>query len=119
MQPVACLFQFNEVSTPLMNIRQYLLTAGYKSSDLSVTISSLTFFVVFGLARVAPLPFVIKDWIYRDFHAIEMKIGLKKAIFLSIFFIVNTILQCGWYLIMIQKLISMLSSKKSKKKKVQ
>jgi len=117
MQPVACLFQFNEVSTPLMNIRQYLLTAGY--SGLSVTISSLAFFVVFGLARVAPLPFVIKDWIYRDFHAIEIKIGLGSAIFLSIFFIVNSILQCGWFLIMIQKLISMLSSKKSKKKRVQ
>eukprot|EP00571_Detonula_confervacea_P003200 CAMPEP_0172320736 /NCGR_PEP_ID=MMETSP1058-20130122/41292_1 /TAXON_ID=83371 /ORGANISM="Detonula confervacea, Strain CCMP 353" /LENGTH=220 /DNA_ID=CAMNT_0013036063 /DNA_START=60 /DNA_END=719 /DNA_ORIENTATION=- len=62
MQPVGCLFQFNELSTPLANVRQYLLTAGYKSSDLPLTISSLSFFFTFALIRVAPLPFVIRDW---------------------------------------------------------
>jgi len=117
MQPIACLFQFNELSTPLMNIRQYLLTAGYKSSDLSVSISSLIFFIVFGLVRVVPLPFVIKNWIHRDFDAIRLAIGSSGAILLSVFFAVNALLQCGWFLIMIQKLISMLSSKKTKKKK--
>jgi len=117
MQPIACLFQFNELSTPLMNIRQYLLTAGYKSSDISVSISSLVFFIVFGLVRVVPLPFVIKNWISRDYDAIRLAIGSSGAILLSVFFAVNALLQCGWFLIMIQKLLSMLSSKKTKKKK--
>ena len=99
-----------------MNIRQYLLTAGYKSSDVSVSISSLVFFIVFGLVRVVPVPFVIKNWISRDYDAIRLAIGSGGAILLSAFFAVNALLQCGWFLIMIQKLLSMLSSKKMKKK---
>ena len=117
MQPVACLFQFNELSTPLMNIRQYLLTAGYKSSDTPVAVSSLTFFVVFGLVRVAPLPFVVRDWIIRDFDAVREHSGLGAAVLLSMFFTVNGLLQCGWFFIMTQKVVGMLSGGKKKQKK--
>lgn len=115
MQPVACLFQFNELSTPLMNIRQYLLTAGYTSSDLPVAISSLIFFAAFGLIRVAPLPFVMKDWILRDFTAIQQETGVGGAILVSLFFAVNASLQIGWFFIMCQKLVGMLSKLPKKK----
>ncbi|KAL7533473.1 hypothetical protein ACHAXR_005257 [Thalassiosira sp. AJA248-18] len=115
MQPVGCLFQFNELSTPLMNIRQYYLTAGYKSSDLPVMVSTLSFFVAFGMVRVVPLPFVVKDWIYRDFGAIRGETGVGGAILLSVFFAVNALLQCSWFFIMCQKLAGILSSQSKKK----
>lgn len=117
MQPVGCLFQFNELSTPLMNIRQYLLTAGYRSSDLPVTISSLSFFFTFALIRVGPLPYVIRDWILRDFSAIRTEIGISGAILLTLFFAVNGALQCGWFAIMCQKFVQMFCKGKQTKVK--
>jgi hypothetical protein len=107
MQPVGCLFQFNELSTPLLNVRQYLLTAEYASSNPQVAISSLVFFSVFGLVRVAPLPFVIRSWILRDFEAVRRKIGTGGAIFLTLFFALQACLQCGWFFIMCRKFVEM------------
>ena len=95
MQRVGCMFQFNEVSTPLMNLRQYLLTAGYGSGEPIVAITSLAFFAIFGLARVVPLPFVTRDWATRDYFAIRDKVGTRGAVLLSAFFAVNAALQCG------------------------
>ena len=115
MQPVAMLLQFNELSTPLMNLRQVLLTAGYHSNDLYVTVSSVAFFVAFGAVRVAPLPVMVYNWIYRDFDAIRKTIGIGGAIFLSFFFAVNALLQCGWFCIMCQKLMGMVAKEKPKK----
>mmetsp|Transcript_3173 Transcript_3173/g.8107 ORF Transcript_3173/g.8107 Transcript_3173/m.8107 type:complete len:285 (+) Transcript_3173:132-986(+) len=119
MQPVGLLFQFNELSTLLMNVRQFLLTAGYASSDPPVLVSGLVFMLLFGLVRVAPLPFVIKDWIYRDFDAIRGKIGLGGATLLSAFFAVNASLQCGWFFIMCQRIVELLGKllRKQPKKK--
>lgn len=119
MQPVGVLFQFNELSTPLMNVRQYLFTAGYAGSSLPVSVSGLVFFAAFGLVRVAPLPFVIRDWILRDFDAVRMEIGAGGAILLSIFFAINGALQCGWFFIMCQKLVEMFMSSKEPKKRVE
>ncbi|KAL3759803.1 hypothetical protein ACHAWU_007547 [Discostella pseudostelligera] len=117
MQPVAMLLQFNELSTPLMNLRQMLLTAGYDSSGLSVTVSSVAFFVAFGMVRVAPLPSLVYNWIFRDYEAIRSAIGLGGAICLSLFFAVNALLQCGWFCIMCQKLMGMVAKEKPKAKK--
>lgn len=116
MQPVASLLQFNELSTPLMNIRQYLLTAGYKSSDLSLTVISLMFFATFALVRVAPLPFALRDWILRDFDATAKVSGASGGILLSLFFAVNAALQCTWFLIMCQRFVGMMSKKQPKQK---
>ncbi|KAL7551843.1 hypothetical protein ACHAWF_015038 [Thalassiosira exigua] len=119
MQPVASLLQFNELSTPWMNVRQYLLTAGCRSSDLPVSITSLGFFFTFGLVRVAPLPFLVRDWVYRDFDAIGEKLGTGSAVFLSLFFAINGCLQCGWFFIMCQKLAGMINVAKIRKIKLQ
>ena len=107
MQPVAMLLQFNELSTPFIDLRQMLLTAGYDSNGLYVMVISVAFFVVFGMVRVAPLPFVVYDWIFRDFVTIRETIGLGGAIFLSFFFAINALLQGGWFFIMCQKLMRM------------
>jgi hypothetical protein len=117
MQPVAMLLQFNELSTPLMNLRQILLTAGYDSSALSVTVSSVAFFVAFGMVRIAPLPSMVYNWIFRDYDAIRNTIGFGGAIFLSLFFAVNALLQCGWFCIMCQKLMGMVAKEKPNTKK--
>lgn len=117
MQPVAYLFQFNEISTPLMNVRQYLLTAGYKGSDPPVLFFTLSFFVTFAGARVAPLPWIVRDWIVRDFDAIRERLGVGSAILLTAFFAVNGLLQCGWFFIMCQRLVGMVTPKKIEPKK--
>lgn len=115
MQPVACLLQFNELSTPLMNARQYLLTAGYRSSDLPVALCSLVFFAAFGLVRVAPLPFVVRDWVTRDFGAVRDVLGMGCAVLFSLFFVVNALLQCGWFFMMCRKIVRMIRSKPKEK----
>ena len=115
MQRIGCHFQFNEVSTPLMNVRQYLLTAGYRSDDAIVSTTGLAFFVVFGLARVVPLPIVVRDWIDGDYVTIREKVGTGGAVLLTIFFVVNAALQCGWFYVMCRKVTgTMMVGKKSK-----
>lgn len=116
MQRVGCLFQFNEVSTPLMNLRQYLLTAGYRSDNTIVIMCSLAFFTAFGLARVAPLPYVMRDWVYRDYFEIRDKVGPGGAVLLSVFFAVNAVLQVGWFYVMCRKLVGMMTKKKRPRK---
>ncbi len=117
MQPAAMLLQFNELSTPLLDLRQMLLTAGYDSNGLYVMVISVAFFVVFGMVRVAPLPFVIYHWIFRDFDTIRETIGLGGAVFLSFFFAVNALLQSGWFFIMCQKLMRMVAKEAPKNTK--
>lgn len=118
MQPVGLQLQFNELSTPMMNLRQVLITAGYASDHLSVVVSSLAFFVVFGMVRVVPLPFMVHNWIFREFHDIQKAIGLGGAVFLSFFFAVNAVLQCGWFYIMCHKLVGLMTTTNKTEKKI-
>ncbi|KAL7466552.1 hypothetical protein ACHAXS_006848 [Conticribra weissflogii] len=104
MQNYASLLQFCELSTPLMNLRQILLVSGYKSSDLSVTITSLSFFLVFALVRVAPIPFLVRNWVYRDFGSVRDLVGMGGSAFLTMFVVVHVALQLGWFGIMCGKL---------------
>jgi hypothetical protein len=108
MQRIGCLFQFNEVSTPLMNLRQYLLTAGYGSGDMVVSTTSLAFFATFGLFRVAPLPFIARDWVREGYVAIRDEVGTGGAVLLTVFFAVNAALQCGWFYVMCRKVTGMM-----------
>jgi hypothetical protein len=117
MQRVGCMFQFNEVSTPLMNLRQYLLTAGYGSGEPIVAMTSLAFFAIFGLARVVPLPFVTRDWATRDYFAIRDKVGTRGAVLLTAFFAVNAALQCGWFYSMCRMVAKMMTAGGTKKEK--
>mmetsp|Transcript_3802 Transcript_3802/g.6574 ORF Transcript_3802/g.6574 Transcript_3802/m.6574 type:complete len:266 (-) Transcript_3802:77-874(-) len=116
MQPLASFLQFNELSTVMMNVRQVLLTAGYKSSDLIVIVVSLTFFALFSAVRVFPLPFVVHKWISQEFVSIRNEVGWGGAILLSAFLAVNVMLQGSWFTIMVSKLIGMFSKKQSKSK---
>ena len=115
MQPLASFLQFNELSTILMNLRQVLLTAGYTSSDPILTIVSLSFFVMFAAVRVFPLPFVVHQWIVRDFVSIRNEVGLGGAMLLSLFLAVNVMLQGSWFSMMVRKLIGMITKKPKRK----
>ena len=115
-QDWATLLQFNELSTPFLNVRQYLFTAGYKSSDKPLVVSSLVFFVAFSLVRVAPLPFVLRNWIARDLGAVRTEAGIGSAILLSMFLAIHVSLQCGWFIMMI-KMVAKAFRKPAKQKK--
>ncbi|KAL3811645.1 hypothetical protein ACHAXA_001402, partial [Cyclostephanos tholiformis] len=114
MQRIGCLFQFNEVSTPLMNLRQYLLTAGYGSGDMVVSMTSLAFFATFGLFRVAPLPFIARDWVREGYVAIRDEVGTGGAVVLTVFFAVNAALQCGWFYVMCRKVTGMMMMRRTR-----
>jgi hypothetical protein len=116
MQPLASFLQFNELSTVLMNVRQVLLTAGYQSSDLIVSVVSLSFFALFSAVRVFPLPFVVHKWISHEFVSIKNEVGWEGAILLSLFLAVNVMLQGSWFTIMVRKVIGLLTKKESKRK---
>eukprot|EP00569_Conticribra_weissflogii_P007230 CAMPEP_0171328576 /NCGR_PEP_ID=MMETSP0878-20121228/736_1 /TAXON_ID=67004 /ORGANISM="Thalassiosira weissflogii, Strain CCMP1336" /LENGTH=287 /DNA_ID=CAMNT_0011828435 /DNA_START=47 /DNA_END=910 /DNA_ORIENTATION=+ len=116
MQNYASLLQFCELSTPLMNIRQILLISGYKSSDLSVTLISLSFFLVFAMVRVAPIPFLLRDWVFRDFSSVRDVVGIGGSAFLTMFVVVHVALQLGWFGIMCGKLWEIAFGKRKQEK---
>lgn len=107
MQHQASFLQFNELSTVMMNIRQVLLTAGYKSSDGIVTVVSLSFFALFAGVRVFPLPFLTYDWITDQFGSVRDEVGWGGAGLLSLFFATNVVLQGSWFTMMVRKLVGM------------
>ena len=123
MQWYSNFLQFNELSTIFVNIRQVLLTAGYTSSSKEVTISSLFMFLVFGVVRVLPLPWIVYNWITTDVWGVYDKAGTIPAIACSIFMTIHVTLQSYWFTLMATKFVSFLfgsgnssSSKKEKKK---
>lgn len=109
MQHLASFLQFNELSTVFMNVRQVLLTAGYKSSDGIVTVVSLSFFALFSAVRVFPLPFLVYKWINHEFVSIRDEVGWGGAGLLSLFLATNVMLQGSWFALMVRKLFGMFS----------
>jgi uncharacterized protein YhhL (DUF1145 family) len=107
MQPLACFLQFNELSTPLLHLRQLLLFAGYTSKDTSLTIVNLLFFVLFGLIRFFPLPYIVYNWINIDYTAIKNEAGVGGAVALSMFVVAHVGLQGTWFFTMCRKLAVM------------
>lgn len=107
MQPLAAFLQFNELSTPLLHLRQLLLYSGYTSKDSLLTIVNLSFFVFFGLIRVLPLPWIVLNWITTDYIAIKQEVGLGGALALSLFVMVHVGLQGSWFMTMCGKLVGM------------
>lgn len=105
-QFVAQLLQFCEFSTIFMNLRQFYLTAGYDSSSKPVVWSSLAFFVSFGLVRVAPLPWILYQWLTQDFVLVRDNIGWGAALSFSAFFAVHTTLQVMWFRLMVQRVLA-------------
>mmetsp|Transcript_5347 Transcript_5347/g.8210 ORF Transcript_5347/g.8210 Transcript_5347/m.8210 type:complete len:268 (-) Transcript_5347:97-900(-) len=116
MQNLASFLQFNELSTVMMNVRQVLLTAGYKSSDGIVVVVSLAFIALFSAVRVFPLPFLVHKWITYQFVSIRNEVGLGGASLLSLFLAVNVMLQGSWFAIMVRKLIELFTKSKKQSK---
>jgi uncharacterized protein YhhL (DUF1145 family) len=107
MQPLACFLQFNELSTPLLHLRQLLLFSGRTSKDLSLTIVNLSFFVLFGLIRFVPLPWIVYHWANTDYAAIKNEVGIGGAAALSMFVLAHVGLQSSWFITMCKKLAGM------------
>lgn len=107
MQPLAAFLQFNELSTPLLHLRQLLLFSGYTSKDANLTVVNLSFFLLFGLIRVVPLPWIVYNWIHTDYKAIQNEVGIAGAVALTIFVAVHVALQGSWFATMCGKLIGM------------
>jgi uncharacterized protein YhhL (DUF1145 family) len=107
MQPLACFLQFNELSTPLLHLRQLLLFSGFTSKDTSLTVVNLIFFVVFGLIRFVPLPWIVYNWINTDYTAIKNEVGAGGAVALSLFVAAHVGLQGTWFFTMCGKLVVM------------
>ena len=115
MQPLAAFLQFNELSTPLLHLRQLLLYSGYTSKDSLLTVVNLSFFVLFGLIRFLPLPWILYHWITTDFMAIKDEVGMGGACALSLFVMVHVGLQGSWFMTMCGKLVGMARGAFSKK----
>lgn len=107
MQPLACFLQFNELSTPLLHLRQLLLFSGCTSKNLSLTVTNLSFFLLFGLIRVVPLPWMVYHWVSTDYTAIRNEVGTSGAVALSMFVLAHVGLQGTWFVTMCKKLVGM------------
>lgn len=121
MQPLAVFLQFNELSTPLLHLRQMLMFAGRDGkNDIGLTIVNISFFLLFGMIRVGPLPWIVYHWILTDYTAIKIEVGIGGAIVLSFFVAAHVGLQVSWFMIMCRKLVNMvrraLNSKQHSKK---
>jgi len=108
MQPLAVFLQFNELSTPLLHLRQLLMFAGCDGKrDVGLTIVNISFFLLFGLIRVAPLPWIVYHWVTTDYTAIKTEVGIGGAMVLSFFVAAHVGLQVSWFMIMCRKLVNM------------
>merc|ERR1712183_16675 len=107
MQYYASIMQFCEFSTIFLNLRQWLLTAGYGSSSKAGMISSGLFFLSFFLVRVLPLPWIIYIWTTKDYDELKQSKGVGIAIVNTITIVLNVFLQMSWFAMMVSKVIKM------------
>lgn len=117
VQWYCCFLQFNEFSTPFVNARQVMLTAGYPSSGPEVTAASLAMFVVFGLVRIAPLPKVVYNLVTIDFDVLREQTGFGLAALFSVFFAIHVFLQTYWFGLMVRKFLGLMVPARTKKEK--
>ena len=106
MQWQTSLLQFCELSTIVLNLRQFLLTTGYDGTIM--TIVNLTFMGSFTIVRVVPLPMILKELYNTGFIDMKNKDGLIMAIGGTVFTLIHAGLQLTWFSFMVKKLISKL-----------
>ena len=120
MQYYGSFMQFCEFSTIFLNIRQWILTAGYSSSSKPGMIFSGLFFLAFFLVRVVPLPMIIYNWTTKDYAELRDAKGTTIAVGNTVTIVINVLLQTSWFGMMVMKIVKMLgggSKKKSGDKK--
>ena len=117
MQWYACMLQFCEFSTIFMNLRQWVLTAGYSSSSPIGIAVTLSFFLSFFAVRVVPLPTMVYQWPTTDFPRLAAEKGMGVALFSSTALVIHVSLQSFWFLLMVQKIVKIVLGGGKKKKK--
>ena len=117
MQWYASMLQFCELSTIFMNLRQWVLTAGYDSGSSTVLGVSLAFFATFFGVRVLPLPGLVYKWLTNDFAQLSAEKGTAVALASSSTLLIHVGLQSFWFMLMVKKIIKLVTggSKKTKK----
>ena len=114
MQWYASLLQFAEFSTIFLNLRQWILTAGYTSTSKISSIISLLFFISFFIVRVIPLPWLIQYWITKDYRKLANEKGTPLAVANTMSLSIHVLLQTFWFILMVKKMISMIFGRKKK-----
>ena len=118
MQWYASMLQFCELSTIFMNLRQWVLTAGYPSGSKTVLGISLFFFASFFGVRVVPLPGLVYKWISGDFAKLSDEKGMALALASTSTLIIHVCLQSFWFMLMVKKIMKLVAGgKKTPKKK--
>lgn len=117
MQWYASMLQFCEFSTIFMNLRQWVLTAGYPSDSKTVLGISMAFFATFFGVRVLPLPGLVHKWISNDFAKLSDEKGKTLALASTSTLIIHVCLQSFWFMLMVKKIVKLVTGggKKSKK----
>lgn len=116
MQWYASLLQFCEFSTIFMNIRQWVLTAGYSSSSPIAMVVSILFFLSFLAVRVIPLPTLVYQWVTNDFFKLYDEKGKAVAMASSSAMLVHVVLQSFWFMLMVKKIAKLVLSSGDRKK---
>jgi len=117
MQWYASMFQFCEFSTIFMNIRQWVLTAGYPSSSPIGIAATLSFFLSFFAVRVLPLPSIVYQWPTTDYPRLSADKGTGVALFSGSALVIHVSLQSFWFLLMVKKIVQIVVGGGKKKKK--
>jgi hypothetical protein len=117
MQWYASMLQFCELSTIFMNIRQWVLTAGY-SSGSSVTLGvSMLFFLSFFAVRVFPLPKLVYQWVTNDYNQLAGEKGTPLALASTSTLLLHVLLQSFWFMLMVKKIAKLVTGGGKKKPK--
>lgn len=117
MQWYASMLQFCELSTIFMNIRQWVLTAGYSSGSPVVLGVSLAFFVTFFGVRVMPLPGLVYKWVTNDYAKLAAEKGAPLAMGSTSTLLIHVLLQSFWFLLMVKKIVKLVTGGSKKPKK--
>ena len=116
MQWYASFLQFAEFSTIFLNLRQWVLTAGYPSDSPLAMGISLLFFTSFFVVRVIPLPVLVIQWVTFDFQKLLEEKGKVLAVASSVTLTIHLLLQSFWFFLMVNKILRIVLSGSKKKK---
>mmetsp|Transcript_11112 Transcript_11112/g.23000 ORF Transcript_11112/g.23000 Transcript_11112/m.23000 type:complete len:268 (+) Transcript_11112:54-857(+) len=116
MQWYGSMLQFCELSTIFMNLRQWILTAGYPSGSPVVLSVSMAFFFTFFAVRVMPLPGLVYKWVTNDFAKLSDEKGIALALGSSSTLLIHLLLQSFWFMLMVKKIVKLVTKSGDGKK---
>jgi hypothetical protein len=102
MQWYTCFMMFAEMSTPITNLRWWMLSCKVPETSVGYLLVSSWMFTTFFMARILTIPFILYLFLRYDAVRVYADFGFLELSVLLVALLVNCVLQGYWWSLMVK-----------------